>query len=251
MLLKKSGLIFCIILFNIGLYSQSLVTDRPDQTESAITVPLNSLQIETGFAYESLEEISISIKNYSIAGTLIRYGIIDFLELRFGGTYFITEEEININGLGNLFTGIKANFLNEEINLVDFALLVHTFLPIGASAYKPEQVELQVIAAIAKSVFEEVSLSANLGGRYSSVFDKMIYQYSAAMGISLTNKLSTFLEAYGYFISSVEPVHNFDGGLTYLLSDDLQLDLSGGKGISGIDSFWFVSTGVSFRFNNL
>lgn len=250
-MLKKSGLIFFIILFNIGLYSQSLVTDRPDQTESAVTVPLNSLQIETGFAYESLEENSIPIKNYSLASTLIRYGIIDFLELRFGGAYLITEEEININGLGNLFAGIKANFLTEDINPFDFALLVHSFLPIGSSAFKPEKAEPQVIAAVSKSISEEVSLSVNLGGRYSSLFDKMTYQYSAAMGISLTNKLSTFLEAYGNFTPSVSPIHNFDTGLTYLLSDDLQLDLSGGKGISGIESFWFVSTGVSLRFNNL
>ncbi|MFW6371118.1 MAG: hypothetical protein ACOC10_07950 [Bacteroidota bacterium] len=32
-----------------------LVTDRPDQTESATTVPNNSLQIETGYVFQSDE----------------------------------------------------------------------------------------------------------------------------------------------------------------------------------------------------
>ena len=33
--------------------ADNLVTDRPDQTESALTVPKNHLQIETGAAYEN------------------------------------------------------------------------------------------------------------------------------------------------------------------------------------------------------
>lgn len=88
--LNSSVLIFFLInlLFIPEIYSQKLVTDRPDQTESAVTVPLNSLQIETGFLYEGVKETESVFDNYSI-GALLRYGILDNIELRFGGDYLI------------------------------------------------------------------------------------------------------------------------------------------------------------------
>jgi hypothetical protein len=54
--------LFLLSVFISQLSAQELVTDRPDQTESAVTVPLNSLQIETGFVYESLKRIISILK---------------------------------------------------------------------------------------------------------------------------------------------------------------------------------------------
>ncbi|MBT8379873.1 MAG: transporter [Ignavibacteria bacterium] len=247
----KTTLAGCIILFSLNSYSQSLITDRPDQTESAVTVPLNSLQIETGIAYESLKESSISIKNYSIAGTLIRYGLVDFLELRLGGAYLVTEAESTKDGPGNFFTGIKVNFISEETNSVNLALLAQAFLPLGSAAFKPEKVDPQLIIAISKSLTEKMSLSGNIGGLYSSAIEELIYRYTASLGISLANELSMFAEVYGNLTTKSAPIHNFDAGFTYLLSNDLQIDISGGKGISGIESFWFLSSGISIRLKNL
>ncbi|MBI2403048.1 MAG: transporter [Gemmatimonadetes bacterium] len=40
--------------------------------------------------------------------------------------------------------------------------------------------------------------------------------------------------------------HHVDGGFTFLVRDNLQLDLSFGRGIAGA-SDWFVGAGVSVR----
>jgi hypothetical protein len=44
---------FIILLFSFRskLISQELITDRPDITESAVTVPIGDLQIEDGFLF--------------------------------------------------------------------------------------------------------------------------------------------------------------------------------------------------------
>ena len=76
---------------------------------------------------------------------------------------------------------------------------------------------------------------------------EVVYLYTTAIGISFNNEFSSFIKVYGDFNASLKPIHNFDGGFTYLLSNNLQVDISGGKGISGVDSFWFLSTGFSFR----
>ena len=60
-----------------------LVTDRPDQTESSITVPFKSLQIETGFIKEKQGENT----NLAYNTTLLRYGLLENLELRLGLEY--------------------------------------------------------------------------------------------------------------------------------------------------------------------
>ncbi len=227
------------------------MTDRPDQTESAITVPAKSLQVETGFTFENFSENSLSVNNYSLGGTLIRYGLNNFLELRFGGAYFISEKETTAGGFGDILSGIKLNLLREEQQYLNLGLLVHAFLPVGKDAFKPEKVDPQLITAISKSLSESLTLSGNLGGSYSSTTEEMIYLYSAALGISLTELLGSFVEIYGNITPTTAPSHNFDAGFTYLLSNDFQLDFSTGIGISGIDSYWFVNSGISFRLNYL
>jgi hypothetical protein len=240
-----------LIIFSSQYSAQELITDRPDQTESAVTVPINSLQIETGFAYESLKENGFFVKNYSVAGTLFRYGLIKNIELRFGTGYLVSKTNGTINGFGDFLFGGKINFLTEEQSALDFGLLIHTSLPIGNETLNPDKFEPEMIAALSKSISEKFSISINFGGSHNSSIEEIIYLYTSAVGISLNDELSAFVELYGNISSPFTPVHNFDGGFTYLLSDNIQLDISGGKGISGIDLFWFISTGVSLRIDNL
>lgn len=229
--------------------AQELITDRPDQSESAVTVLPGSIQIETGFAFEKLTESSIKVENYTIAGTLLRYGIVDYVELRLGTAYLITNAQSSIDGLGDYLLGAKINFLKESKQVVDFGILVHALLPIGSAAFNPIKVEPEIIAALSKSFNEDLSASLNFGGSWSSIIDETFLIYSAALGQAINGSTSVFIEVYGNVFSFSSPIHNFNGGIIYLLSEDLQLDLSGGKGIAGVESYWFISSGLSIRFN--
>jgi hypothetical protein len=141
--------------------------------------------------------------------------------------------------------------MKEDIQEIDFGVLAHALLPFGSAEFNPVKVEPEVIAAVSKSINNDLSASLNFGGSWNSALDETFLIYSAALGLGIDEKLSTFIEVYGNIFSSFVPLHNFDGGITYLLSEDLQLDLSAGKEISGVDSFWFISTGFSVRFNNI
>jgi Putative MetA-pathway of phenol degradation len=243
-----------LLFFTILIHeypAQELITDRPDQSESAVSVLPGSIQIETGFAFEKLTESNINVENYTIAGTLLRYGIVDDVELRLGTAYLITNAQSSIDGFGDFLLGAKINFLKENEQVIDFGILAHALLPIGSAAFNPIEVEPEIIAALSKSLNDDLSASLNFGGSWSSIIDETFLIYSAALGQALNGKTSVFIEVYGNVFSSFSPIHNFNGGIIYLLSEDLQLDLSGGKGIAGVESYWFISSGLSIRFNKI
>ena len=249
MLQFKSFLL--ILITNSSIFSQSLITDRPDQTESALTVSKNSLQIESGIIYENLKEDGVYTNNYSIAGTLLRYGLTDILELRLGAAYLISKSRITNLGFENVLTGIKLNLSTEDEGVFDFGLFAHVYLPIGRSYFTSPSLEPEFIAAISKSLSDNISLSGNLGSIYNSSIRKAVFFYTTALGISLSNELGMFIEIYGEMISEINTTNYIDAGFTFLISNNLQIDISAGKEISESASAWFLSTGVSIRFNKL
>ena len=77
--MNKNYFILPIALFSQILFSQDLITDRPDQTESAVVVGDKKIQIESGILNQ---ENSDGEKNLSIPTNLFRYGISEKIELR-------------------------------------------------------------------------------------------------------------------------------------------------------------------------
>ena len=82
LILLTGLLIFSLIQ---GQEEPPLVTDRPDQTESSSVVPQWRLQIETGASLEWVETGDEQYeRNTSYGSTLLRFGVLKFLELRLG-----------------------------------------------------------------------------------------------------------------------------------------------------------------------
>ncbi|MGB3605655.1 transporter, partial [Psychroserpens sp.] len=121
--------------------SQPLVTDRPDATEASATVGKGTLQIETGGLYESFKDNAVQSQNYTFNTTLIRFGILDNLELRMGWDFVEGVTTVNGNTLDNVSSGLSPLLLgvkidiSEEINgLPEIALIGHVFPLFSASA---------------------------------------------------------------------------------------------------------------------
>lgn len=245
-----SKCILILLIFTNTYVAQELVTDRPDQTESAVTVPKHSLQIETGIAYERLKENNISVGNYSIAGTLVRYSFINNFEVRIGGGYFISNGEETKDNFNDLLIGFKINFLQEDYAPIELGLLVHAIVPVFPLV-SFQSIEPELIFAISRSLSNQFSISANFGGSYSRQWSENIYIYTGSLGMSINEELNAFVEIYGNFSTPFSAIHNFDGGITYLLNNEFQFDMSAGRSINGIDFAWFVSSGISIRFSNI
>jgi hypothetical protein len=66
----------------------------------------------------------------------------------------------------------------------------------------------------------------------------------------MTDKLGCFVEFFGDIPtgSNGGSANSFDGGFTYLIADNLQLDVFSGVGLSGDADDWFIGAGFSIRF---
>ena len=79
----------------------AIITDRPDFTESGISVPKGRVQIEGGFSLVDYGRISV----LSLPETLVRIGMKDGLEFRVGIPDY--EDRESVSGLGDLKVGAK------------------------------------------------------------------------------------------------------------------------------------------------
>jgi len=255
---KKYLFLLIIFIWPLLVFAQSdypeMVTDRPDQTESAQVVPLNSLQIETGFVREYNKNGSISYIDYAFNSTLLRYGLLKNLELRLGIEYlgewveYFPDNPMTINGFGGLFTGIKFKILDEDGSKPGIAVLGNLLFPFTAhDRYKTDHAAAGLRLALSQSLSDKLSFGYNLGVEWDGYSDDIAWFYSVSIGIGLTNKLGMFIESYGLISNRNMTVHLLDAGFTYLILSNLQADISGGLGVndSAIDNF--ISLGLSYR----
>lgn len=263
--MKKRKFILSVFLL-IGIYfmnaqkqkeknTVAFVTDRPDQTESSVLVPKRFLQVETGVFYESLEVGNFNNKTSTLNTTLLRYGLLENLEFRIGFSFTEINREINDIKLNNISSGFSPLTLGVKIGITkgkglfpEIAFLSHINFPFLASNdFKTKSTSIDFRFAFAHTLNEKSSLSYNLGMAWDGDITTANYVYTTAYGYTISNKVGVFIEIYGDLPEDSHFNHFWDTGLTYLISDNIQLDVSGGTGLSKNVQDLFLSAGISFR----
>ena len=251
------------LAFTIGsaVFSQEelgpLVTDRPDATEAPTVVPKKYFQIETGAYRETFDDGELKQVNNVYNTSLLRFGILNNLELRLGWNYGDTRikpsnasEEIVATGFSPLLLGTKIAISEEKNGWPEIGLIGHLQLPFLASAdYRPETTGVDFRFAFAHTLSERSSLSYNIGAEWGNDSPEATYIYTLAYGFSITNAFGIYAEVYGYLPEDNAPLHLWDAGLTYLLADNWQLDATIGRSWSDGQDL-LLSAGLSIRIPN-
>ena len=109
--------------------STPLITDRPDFTESTVTVGKGIAQIEFGYTYIDTGDSEV----HSLGEPLLRYGILaEWLELRLG---VFPQEENGESGFSDLYFGFKIALTPQDGLLPEMALIPQAFAPTGSDAF--------------------------------------------------------------------------------------------------------------------
>jgi len=232
-----------------------LITDRPDQTESAVVVPVRSLQIETGFLLQKNETDLTVERLVTCNTTLLRYGLLERLELRIGLDLLSERLEIkhtgireHITGTGPLLLQFKYRIVEERGWIPDIAFIGGAALPYTAKEFfRTPGVAPAFRFALSHTLSDRLALGSNLGAEWDGESRTPGFWYSFALGITATEKLGLFTEFYGFMREPGKRMHLFDAGFTYLVLHNLQLDLSGGVGLNKIAFDSFISFGFSWR----
>jgi hypothetical protein len=249
------GLLLCVGLPSLA-EPVPLVTDRPDQTESSAVVPAGSLQLELGttFARESGESRALSYPEL-----LARWGVHERFELRFGIAGWTTEfEGPNETRFEDLEFGVKVYLAEEHGWRPEMAFLGALSIPVGADDVSANRFNPAFRFAFSHTLRERVGLGYNLGMAWETEIEDTpqgrrrdtdaVFQYTAALGFELTARWGVYAEVFGDIpAESGGAAHSVNGGVTYLLRDNVQWDAFAGFGLNDAADDWFVGTGLSFR----
>ncbi|WP_282042396.1 transporter [Winogradskyella flava] len=220
--------------------SQPLVTDRPDATEASSTVGKGVLQFETGAIYDTFEKDNIKTENFTYNTMLIRYGILDNFELRLGWNFIEGVTKINnkkldnvTSGLTPLLLGMKVDIAEEKDGMPEIALIGHVFPIFSASEdYRPESTAVDFRFSLSHTLSKKSSIGYNIGGQWGNDSSEAAAIYTLAYGYSFTEKFGMYAELYGELPEDSSANHYWDAGVTYLVSNDLQLDAYFGTSIT-------------------
>ncbi len=240
-----------------------LVTDRPDQTESSVVVPPGYVQIETGWSLSRNQEGGIRTNTHAFPGTLFRIGALDRMELRLDYGGFLREQtqeagqSTHLSGSGDMGVGTKLYFWEEQGWIPETALLAGVSLPVGTDPFSSGRADPTFRFSLSHTLSDRLSLGYNLGATWESTLDETndrdtlsLFNYTAVLGMSLSDRTGLYAEVFGDIPLNTKggPRNSVDGGLAYLIRENLQVDGAAGVGLSDSADDWFVGLGITARF---
>jgi hypothetical protein len=248
--LKKIILIAFAIFPASAVFGQelpSISTDRPDQTESCYLVPARHIQWESGFNYEKLEGEVTKL----VAPTILwRYALNRQLELRMVNEInrFEASDLKKQTGLIPLELGVKLHVAEKNGWIPQTAFIGHISIPdVATKDFRTSFIAPSFRFTMQHQLTDKMTLSYNLGMEWNGETPEGSAIYTLASGYSFTDKLGMYVELYGFMPEESKAAHNFDGGFTYLLADNMQLDISSGLGLMNSNLDHYFSLGFSLR----
>ena len=231
----KTKLLLTFIIFSTCFYSlhSQLTTDRPDQTESSLVLSKGHIQIETGISIEDSE---------SNINTLFRIGIIDGIEIRINSNYLMNYDisVLKKSSFSDFEIGAKFKILDEDNNRIKIGFLTHLSVPTAPEIFSYNEYGLLSRLLVSHDIKNDSQIGYNIGyNKYNNYDGQFIYTlvYGKSLG-----SFGVFFEIFGEESSNNSNL-NFDSGITYLVDNDKQLDLSIGRGLNS--DMFYISAGFS------
>ena len=233
--MNNKFLIFIFLIFQSSTIYSQIITDRPSQTGSPFLIEPGYIQVESGVSVEDIQ---------SNINSLVRIGILNGVELRINTNYIINDE-ISFqkkSSFSDFELGSKFKILdNDQIN-TNISFLTYLSIPTAPEVFSNNEYGFLNKLLVSHNVTSDSQVGYNIGYNKFTNNDGL-YVYSLLYGKTL-GSFSIFFELFGN--SNLDTSNfNFDSGLTYLIDNDKQLDLSIGKGLN--NNLFFVSLGFSTR----
>jgi hypothetical protein len=239
--------LFFLSVTAIALSQDEIDTDRPDQTESPVTINKKWLQAEHGFDMERDNQMSI----YG-SSTLIRYGLIKNVELRVETDFIYTPSSYfspSVTELQPVVFGTKISLWEEKKFIPKTSLLIHTGIPaLAARSFKNFNAQPGIILTFQNNLSQIISWGYNAGAEWDGENASPYYIYTFSNGINFSRRLYGFVEIFGSVNKNDPPQHNLDAGLSLLLNNNCKVDISSVAGLTKSSPDWSVAIGASIRF---
>lgn len=221
----------------------AMSTDRPDFTDSPATVGQGTLQVEAGLSRQAAGDASLMTTGEG----LLRYGVRPRLELRVGVPSLISGDGLD-SGLSDMSVGVKWNMASLDDG-TEVGLVASTTLPTGGEDFSADDPNPTVTLALGRPVTDRISLASQLSTTLFKAGDdwKALWNAAAVLGAPISDQLGAFAGLKVEQIPDVDARLFIQAGLTYPVSDNVQLDLHAGTGLNDVSGDEFIGFGVAFR----
>jgi len=246
---------------------EPLITDRPDFTESTEAVPWGRFQLEAGYTFTYDREGSNRLRDHTLPEFLLRVGIVEDFELRLGWAgYSFTEEHFAeqtaggrtvgrddwSQGANDFEVGFKLKIAEQDGILPHLAILGGMSVPTGSANVSSGDVEPSLGLLWAYDLTDEIAL-AGQGIIATPTEDGDRFVQSAAsvsLGVALTERWGAYVEYFGFYpnADNSDSAHTINGGVTYLVDNNFQIDLRAGFGLNEEADDFFTGVGFAWRF---
>lgn len=226
-----------------------IVTDRPSFSTGTSITTTGRVQLEAGYRHIRVRDVKLNL----VGEVLGRIGLSRQLELRLGfGSWSDIDGPAGTasSGFTNTALGVKYRFLEGEAARPTLSVVASAILPTGARSFSDDRLVPELNLQSEWGLSEDLGLLVNLGGILPYDGERYVAAWLSAMwGIVLGERWSVFLEGYGYDQETIRGPSTvyLDGGVAFLINDDLQLDAVVGRGFNGIEEDYQAGVGLSVR----
>lgn len=230
----------------------ALVSDRPDFTESTVTIAPRHVQVESG---STLSHDGPTVTT-TYGEVLARAGLTSRLELRLAGNSFARERTAGIvtSGLEDGNIGIKYAILGEADGpswRPSFSIIAGSSLPSGSTVFRSRRAQPEVKLLGAWSLSDRLGFSSNLNVArpFDGARSFTEYAASASFGYAVSERVGAYAEGFGFAPQDGSGLVSryVNGGVTFLFSPDVQLDMRAGTGRAVTSRDWFAGLGLVVR----
>lgn len=241
----RSSLVVAFLLVSSQADAREMAADRPDKTESPITVDKGRFQFETDFVSYTKEGASSELL---FANINAKYGVTNWMDLQ---VIFAPARRVAFSsgelqgskwGISDLTLRTKFNFFGNDEGERALGLIGFVTLPTAADS-KNVTGGLSVPYAFSLGSFD-IGVMAQL-----DMGDTFDLSTMATCGHALVGDLSGYVEFFNTLPSfrTTGWIATADVGLTYGVNEDFQLDANAHFGVTDAADDLYLFTGFTWR----
>ena len=246
-------------------FLREMSTDRPDKTESAYTVDAGHYQIETSFLdytydHRNQDGADTRVDNFSLFPANFKIGLLNNADLQLVYDPYLIErsegegEKEHKSGSGDLQTRLKINLWGNDGGTTALALMPFVKFPTNTNGLGNDEVEGGIIIPLAVSLPSSWGMGLMTEFDFNRNADDDGYYTGFINSITFSHAIIGNLNGYIEFFSSFnnEPdlpwVGTLDGGLTYAVNENVQLDAGVNIGLTRSADDFNPFCGLSMRY---
>ena len=238
-----------------------LSADRPDATESPITVDAGHVQIEVSFIdYTRSDDDGDEFDAWTVFDANVKFGLLDNVDLQLVFGVYGEEtstpaggSESSVEGFGDVQIRTKVNLWGNDGGTTAFGIMPFVTVPTDTDLSTGE-VEGGVIVMLGWDAGERWGLGFQT--EVDFVYDETDddhdteFLHTVVLGLDVTEPLGAYLEYVGVASSDSDVDYRviLSTGITYALNENLVLDTGAQIGLAGTTDDLNLFAGMTLRF---